>query len=221
MKKPRPHLSMGESIHRALGAFYRITEPSQRTHASLQRLLRRHWERRGYKDEEEEREWGIKALQIIEAYFGRADLLAMPALIEDQFRVRFEDLELVGRIDRVDQLEDGKYELIDYKTGHSVYERELQVASYSLGLQLKYKFDVIRFSYHFLASGKTTTISVTPDLVGEGLRRIKDIVAAIRSTKKFTATPNQLCGWCDFIELCPLYSERAPVVEAEEQDWFE
>lgn len=221
MRKPRPHLSMGESVHRALGAFFKLTDPKDRTLASLQKLLRRHWDRKGYRDEEEEKKWGIKALEILERYFDQSDPLAMPVLTEEHFRVRFEDLELMGRIDRVDKLDERNYELIDYKTGRAAHERELQVASYSLGVQLRYKLDVIKFSYHFLSTGKIITIPVTPELVAEGLRRIKEIVAKIRNTRKFEPTPNQFCGWCDFTELCPFYSERAPVVEEEQPDWLE
>ncbi|KPJ50381.1 hypothetical protein AMJ40_03105 [candidate division TA06 bacterium DG_26] len=217
MKKPRPHLSMGESVHRALGAFYKITDPEQRTLPILQKMLRAHWQRRGYKDENEERQWGIKALDMLGRYFDRMDPLAKPALIEEGFQVPFGDLKLTGRIDRADRLEDGTYELIDYKTGNPSQERDLQIACYTLGIQLKHKFDVTKFSYHMLAVDRAITVSVTPDSVASGLRRIKEIVDAIRNTERFQPTPNELCGWCDFTELCPVYESMGS--GAEEPNW--
>ena len=118
-KTPKPYLTMGAHVHNALYDFYEQNEPEHRNWEILEALLRKRWRenRNGFADKEDEREWGMKALQMLKQYVLKNDVLETPVMLEDYYDADVsEDIKVIGRIDRVDEDEEGLH-VIDYKTG--------------------------------------------------------------------------------------------------------
>src|SRR6201995_657856 len=85
---------------------------------SLLGLLEAGWRRGGFGDSEEERQLRSKATQALVRYHDRfREEDGEPMWFERSFQFRMGEHLLRGRVDRVDRLPDGGYELIDYKTG--------------------------------------------------------------------------------------------------------
>ena len=81
-------------------------------------LLEAGWRRGGFGDSEEERQFRAKATQALVRYHERfQEEDGEPVWFERAFQFRMGPHLLRGRVDRVDRLPDGGYELIDYKTG--------------------------------------------------------------------------------------------------------
>ena len=81
-------------------------------------LLEAGWRRGGFGDSEEERQLRGKATHALLRYHERfQDEDAEPVWFERAFSFQLGPHLLRGRVDRVDRLPDGGYELIDYKTG--------------------------------------------------------------------------------------------------------
>ena len=81
-------------------------------------LLEAGWRRGGFGDSEEERQLRAKATQALLRYHERFQGEdAEPVWFERSFSFTLGPHLLRGRVDRVDRLPDGGYELIDYKTG--------------------------------------------------------------------------------------------------------
>src|SRR5581483_8094264 len=81
-------------------------------------LLELGWRRGGFGDSEEERQLRGKAATALTRYHERFQSSdSEPVWFEKQFTFRLGPHLLRGRVDRVDRLFGGAYELIDYKTG--------------------------------------------------------------------------------------------------------
>jgi len=206
LRKDKPYLSMGSSVHLALKDFFRLSK-SQRTLQNLGRLLKKNWIRKGYKDEKEEKEYALRAWEMLSQFYETYDPYTMPLMVEKNFEAKIEDnLVFSVRIDRVDKLPNGGYELIDYKTGKNTdikkEDEDLQLTIYYLALQCRYRIRPTRFTYYFLEDNKRVTTSRTKEQIQQGLANIKSIVRKIRNIKEFLPNPNPFCSFCDFGEIC-------------------
>ena len=99
-----PAMALGDSVHAALCAFFRDPDPAHRTRGQLAQLLRRNWRRDCYRDLDEERRYGLQALEMLDRYYFRHDMTVNPLLLEHDFSVRLGGFTLKGKIDRVDVL---------------------------------------------------------------------------------------------------------------------
>ena len=87
-------------------------------------LLDAGWRRGGFGGSDEERQLHEKASAALRRYHERfRDEPAEPVWFEKPFTFRMGRHMLRGRVDRVDRLPDGRYELIDYKTGPAARAR--------------------------------------------------------------------------------------------------
>lgn len=64
LKKDKPYLSMGNSVHLALKDFFQLREKSMRTLQNLGKLLKKHWISKGYKNDKEEKEYARRAWEM-------------------------------------------------------------------------------------------------------------------------------------------------------------
>jgi RecB family exonuclease len=110
---------------------------------------------------------------------------------------------------------DGSLKVIDYKTGKGkplamAKKEDLQLAAYALIVGRKYKVPVTRCALLFLAEDQE--VGWEPDaawLAAKEAELLELFEAVDREEnasdgpERFVATPNNLCGWCDYLELCP------------------
>jgi putative RecB family exonuclease len=214
-RKNWPFLVLGHAVHRALADFFAGEDLAARTPERLKELLRENWrkEERGvFGSKNEERRWGLLALSMLDNYSGMGDLKAKPAYIEETVEVAVSDFLLSGRIDRIDEVAQGYYEVIDYKTGRSVptqrdLDKDLQMTVYATIAKHHFGFVPSRLTAEYLRSGISIATTRTVDDIAKGIETIRDIVEEIKSCKEFEARPGRLCQWCDFLEICEAGSE--------------
>ncbi len=161
--------------------------------------------------------------------------------LESRFEVAITDEKsgethiLAGIIDRIDKQEDGKYEIIDYKTSRRMPSQEaldknLQLSLYSLGLQKRWPHlspEEITLSLYFLKHGEKlstkTTTETTEKTKEHILATISEIQERLKSNKEFEPMPGPLCDWCGFKPLCPAWKhlyrkQEAGIKNKEEAD---
>ncbi len=136
---PSAALTFGDTMHKTIRAFYELVKQDMHpTKDTLVGLLNNYWNSIGYGDkgyEEKMKKQGVKLLT--EFYEKGYDPKRIPTDLEQPFRLKITPtLKLGGRIDRVDELTDGKIEIIDYKTGQAPKGRDvtqdLQLTVYAL-----------------------------------------------------------------------------------------
>lgn len=119
-----------------------------------------------------------------------------------------------GYIDRLVEAEDGHYEIHDYKTSGSIPEqkyldKDRQLAFYEIGVRDAWpdakQVDLV---WHYVTFDKEMRSKRTREEL-ENLR--KDTIALIdtvESATEYPPTESTLCRWCDYQDICPLFSHK-------------
>ena len=111
--------------------------------------------------------------------------------------------QVVGRIDRVDEDEDG-LTIIDYKTGRPKTQehadKSLQLSVYALAMQAAGPVKAVIFEN--LEDG--STVLTTRDLreLKKAEQTIAEVAASI-ARGEFEAKAGRHCSWCPYRMLCP------------------
>jgi DNA helicase-2/ATP-dependent DNA helicase PcrA len=133
-----------------------------------------------------------------------------PTLIEEKFSVQIEDLQLVGRWDRVDcRGEDAV--IIDYKSSEvtdpaSANRRareSLQMGLYALAWRELHGRVPVKIELRFLETDLVGSAVPSPDDIEKARQRLLDAAQGIRA-REFTAKPQEFaCRWCAYQAICP------------------
>jgi RecB family exonuclease len=211
-----PHLVLGNAVHAALAFVYRLPV-EQRTETALHQALRHHWalipdRDQAFLDQDEERSWGLRALDSLSDYARRNDLRIRPLLVEDWIEARLPTGRTIcGRVDRVDRArgEDPGIEVIDYKTGRCRMDDAdvsnlISARLYALAATRTFPEPVIKVRFVFVTEG----VERTWKLENEDLAAIEDqlveLTEQVESDELFEARPERMrCRWCKFAALCP------------------
>lgn len=215
-RKRTAALDFGSSLHSALQFLYSMPEPPAPGLDEVLANLEKVWENEGYENEVEEKRYFEQAKQVLTDYYRKnidgKDFL-VPLAVEHYFRIPFEDIEVSGRIDRVDKLPDGTYEIVDYKTNRRLpdliqLEGDLQLSMYHWAAEATWGITPDKLTFYFLLHSQSLTTSRRPEQIERAQETVRQTLAAIKGGV-FEPKKNPLCSWCDFQDQCPLFSGRA------------
>lgn len=215
--KRKPALSFGSSVHKAVRYFYDVDLPTPPPLDDVIGFLERNWEREGYADESENSAYLDQARKVMADFYqaNTADF-RLPVALEHRFRVPVNGLSLSGIIDKVDRLESGGYEIIDFKTNRRLPPRyaikdDLQLSIYHLAAEAVWGVAPEKLSLYFLLPKEKVTTQRTPEQLDTTRSIIKEVAIAI-AAKDFEPKQNPLCPWCDYHAHCP-FQESETVEE--------
>jgi len=130
-----------------------------------------------------------------------------PLTLEQGFTLKLGDVVVKGRIDRIDALDEGGVEIIDYKTGSAKTDKKLskqdkeQLFLYQLAARDVLGLDVRRLTFHYLEDNSQVSFLGSPEDLLNLEEQVVDRVQQIR-TSSFEATPGFHCSFCDFADIC-------------------
>jgi DNA helicase-2/ATP-dependent DNA helicase PcrA len=208
---PTIHQRFGILVHQVLERFHK-DEASTGSLAELLGLLDFGWRRGGFGDSEEERQLRGKAAGALSRYHERfASEESEPVWFERQFTFKVGPHVLRGRVDRVDRLPSGEYELIDYKTGRPKTSDQLaedvQLSLYAVAARQAWELDASRGAYYYLLDDQRVHIPEDANR-GEWISAVVHEVAEGIRSQGFEPTPSfEACSICDYRLVCPA-SER-------------
>jgi len=171
-------------------------------------LLEAGWKRGGFGDSEEERQFRAKATQALVRYHDRArDDAGEPVWFERSFSFRMGPHLLRGRVDRVDRLPDGGYELIDYKTGRpktaAQLREDVQLSLYAVGAREAWQLEAAQQAYYYVLDDEKVPVE-RDDADREWITETVLTVAEGILGQGFEPTPSwSACSMCDYRIACP------------------
>ena len=127
-QEPTINQRFGILIHNVLERFHK--EPPEDEEDGLRvltNLFETGWRRTGFGSTDDELQFRDRAREALRLYWERERVAeGEPVWLERKFDFKVGEHHVRGRVDRVDRLPDGDYELIDYKTGERRTEAELE-----------------------------------------------------------------------------------------------
>jgi len=171
-------------------------------------LLEAGWRRGGFGAGDEERQLHAKAQAALRRYAERTrDEDTEPVWFEKGFQFRMGAHTLRGRVDRVDRLPGGGYELIDYKTGRprsaAQLREDVQLSLYALAAREAWQVESERQSYHYVLDDEKVPLpaaEIDRDWIAETVMEVADGILG----QGFEPTPSySACAMCDYRIACP------------------
>jgi DNA helicase-2/ATP-dependent DNA helicase PcrA len=206
-QEPTIHQRFGILVHQVLERFH--GEGAGGSLAELLGLLDARWRRAGFGDSEEERQLRGKAAAALERYHQRFQSEeARPMWFERPFTFRLGPHLLRGRVDRIDRLPGGEYELIDYKTGRPKSSAQLaddvQLSLYAVGAREAWSLEASRQAYYYVLDDEKVSVDDEAGDRAEWIREVATEVAAGILSQGFEPTPSySACSVCDYRLMCP------------------
>lgn len=217
--RARSYFSFGTSLHRVLQRFHDAGDTGVETVQQAVAALEESWIDAGFDTPQEAQDAMGEGKVILEAYIQRYEESterATPILIERELRMDMGDFILRGRLDRVDETEDGRLNVLDYKSGRAdvtseEVKNDLAMAAYQVLVAHHYPDRPVSATIVALRTGNFATCSLTPeereevvaDLTQLG-RMILEFEERTRGQDPSTAATGRksLCERCDFLPLC-------------------
>jgi DNA helicase-2/ATP-dependent DNA helicase PcrA len=153
---------------------------------------------------------GLLQLQDFLAGFRRAPV---PRVLhtEEFFDVRIGDIQVVGRIDRIDGAADGGVVITDYKTGKAQSQEDsdesLQLSIYALAAHEKWGYRADHLVLYNL-EGNTPVVTRRNEFqLNEARGRVMQVAQNI-AAGNFDPKPGFYCRYCAYRNLCPATEKR-------------
>jgi DNA helicase-2/ATP-dependent DNA helicase PcrA len=209
-QEPTINQRFGIVIHQVLERFH-SQAPTSEEPGSLNRLMTLFaaaWRRAGFGESDDELQFRERAIEALRRYHAReSSSVSSPRWVERKFDFRVGPHHLRGRVDRVDELPEGGFELIDYKTGDPKPKRDLetdvQLAIYRLAAREAWRLDSAAGSYWYVLADEKVAVGSSPD----DLERVEGTVLEVGEGilgQDFEPRPSpEICSWCDFRLICP------------------
>jgi DNA helicase-2/ATP-dependent DNA helicase PcrA len=203
--EPTLNQRFGILVHQVLERYH---QSAGQTLDELLGLLDAGWRRGGFGASEQERQLQSKADIAMRRYFDRLhEEPVEPVWFEKAFTFRMGRHTLRGRVDRVDRLPDGNYELIDYKTGRprtaAQLREDVQLSLYAVGAREAWGVQASRQAYHYVLDDAKIPVpsdEIDRDWIAE---TVSEVAGGIQA-QGFEPTPSYAaCSMCDYRIACP------------------
>lgn len=208
-QEPTINQRFGILIHNVLERFHK--DEGQKREGGLRFLMalfEAGWRRAGFGTSDDELQFRDRAREAMRLYWERETTAeGVPVWLERKFDFRIGEHHVRGRVDRVDRLASGKYELIDYKTGErksaAELENDMQLALYRLAAREVWGLEAETGSYYYVLDAEKVMAPAKPDDAERVERTVLQVGEGILG-QDFEPRPSPtVCSWCDFRLICP------------------
>ncbi len=205
--EPTLNQRFGILVHQVLERFHAGGVVS-RSLPELLGLLEAGWRRGGFGESEEERQLRQKATDSLIRYHERFQgEEGEPVWFEKAFQFKMGPHVLRGRVDRVDRLPGGAYELIDYKTGRpktpAQLKEDVQLSLYAVGARESWQLEAAHQAYYYVLDDEKVPVERTDDDVDWITDTVLEVADGIQG-QGFEPTPSYAaCSMCDYRIACP------------------
>jgi DNA helicase-2/ATP-dependent DNA helicase PcrA len=208
-QEPTINQRFGILVHNVLERFHK--DPPEEPEEGLRRLTRLFetgWHRTGFGSSDDELQYRDRGREALRLYWEREQVAeGEPVWLEKKFDFKVGEHHVRGRVDRVDRLPDGDFELIDYKTGErktaAELENDLQLALYRLAAREAWDVEAAFGSYYYVLDADKVPAPTRSDDAERVERTVLQVGEGIIG-QDFEPRPSPaVCSWCDYRLICP------------------
>lgn len=213
----------GTLIHECLKIFHNPSQLVPLLEDELLKYFTDKWNSEIYTDKQEEAFAFHQGVEMLKNYYTNNQQNQDFKIIdlETSFAIPFtsgDDIhQITGRIDRIDKLADGSFEIVDYKTAKKMpaqkeIDNNLQLSIYYLGFlhrwpSLQNENKSVKLSLYFLRHGEKLSTSRNYQKINEDKEKILSLINQIQQSS-FEPKSNALCAWCQYQPYCPLFRHK-------------
>jgi DNA helicase-2/ATP-dependent DNA helicase PcrA len=215
LKTPRPpqvapQLTFGSCIHSVIEQITTESGSAEAQKAKALSLLDSLWQPESYENRTQGQEYRASADELIDTYLSwQGNNPNTVAEIEKEFRFPFAGRTMHGFIDRVERTPEGKYVVIDFKSGKKPGDitkkslpENIQLNMYALAVQALYGELPERTTLFFIRDNKIVDYLPTESSIAAFSVILEEMVKGITS-EQFPPLPDfQICKWCPYGDLC-------------------
>ena len=212
--RARSGYSFGSTLHHVLQDFHQAGETQ--TAEEMVTQVTESWIGAGYESEEQEKAHREAGEQIVQAYHAahleRAAAQVETFATEKTITCDMGLFKLSGRVDRIDRHDDGRLEIIDYKSGRwettpEEVANSLAMSCYQLILRKLYPETYVFATIYCLRSGIQASYMLEGETLAEFERDLLTLGAEILNTDylQLRPVPLEICSHCDFLSRCQRY----------------
>lgn len=173
----------------------------------MMEIYKENWMDDWFINDEQREKYRKQGRQSLKLYYDEiAEVPPSPLYLEQGFTLKFGEVVLKGRIDRIDTFEDG-VEIIDYKTGKPKTAKKLrkkhkeQLYLYQMATRDVLDLKPKKLTYHYLQDNSRVSFLGDDDQLLDLEEEIQERVSQIKDSN-FDATPGYHCKFCDFKDIC-------------------
>jgi RecB family exonuclease len=202
-------MQYGASIHRVLKTYFdaaRMDRPL--SEPELIELFKTDLAQAVIEDPYQRELYERQGVQQLQDFFAVLRRSGLPRVLhtEEQFEVRVGEATVAGRIDRIDDLGNGRVAIVDYKTGKPRAQEDadesLQLSIYAIAAQEKWGYQADRLVFYNLEENSAVTTGRDPLELENAKAKVAGVAEQI-AAGKFDPTPGYHCRLCSYRNLCP------------------
>ena len=207
-------MQYGATMHRVLRAYYdsvRFQRPMSQD--ALVTFFRADLDEAGIQDHYQYQLYDAQGIEQLQDFLAACRRLRVPEVLhtEEFFEVRIGAAVVVGRIDRIDKLPDGRVVITDYKTGKPQSQEDaddsLQLSIYALAAREKWGYRAGHLALYNLGENTTVITERTDAQLHEAQLKVESVAASI-AAGNFDPKPSFNCRFCAYRSLCPATEKR-------------
>ncbi|RKX18367.1 MAG: hypothetical protein DRP26_05360, partial [Candidatus Zixiibacteriota bacterium] len=206
-----PHVYLGSAIHRTLyEVMSTVSKGKKFSVYELKKTFLEKWG--GYRIGDKAWAESLKnaGLRMLENFAKREMKNRLRIVdLEKKFNLEYDNFILTGKIDRIDEDENGEIYIVDYKTGRigtsekANTKADDQLFIYALASPNLYDKIPAEVAYYYLSDDRLVSFIVSEKDLQRVLEKISGVVDKI-AKENFTSTPSSFeCGRCSYKNICP------------------
>lgn len=209
---PHHTIIYGGAIHEAIRAYYRRKIAGKSvTPEDIIAVFKSVWRNEGFLSREHEERRYARGEEVLKEFFAKEEKSeTLPMLIEEEFSFFINDNRVIGRWDRVDEI-DGEIHIVDFKSSEILHQdkadknarKNLQLSIYALAYERVFGKIPATVALYYVESGLIGRAQVGPKRLESAIEKITTAGQGIRD-RDFTPKPNPfVCNYCPYNNICP------------------
>ncbi|MGA2680182.1 MAG: ATP-dependent DNA helicase [Candidatus Bathyarchaeia archaeon] len=207
-EKPRYYFDFGSSLHSIAEQLTRLQKDGKAINEDVAfELLSKFWDPKGYKSKLDERR-DYKDAKVILRVFLKEQAQSKTEIvdIERWFETSIGDIQLRGRIDRIDR-EGSSYTVVDYKTSKKApslneLKKDMQLLVYALAVKEMYGGGPLKVGNWFLRTNEKVFFEPENQAIEAMRAEIVEMASKIKAAAFEPKKGSWECTQCDYSCLC-------------------